>query len=157
MRHHNDERICTVYFENAQGYVIIAPDQSHPTPQGFERREAKTLREIDRLTERMNRQDRDMFSRMMEKDKQQMLVKHDQIRAKLRQRLLAVDCSRPERLFILGAMDYLRRKEEEITKFSYRGYFQQREFDSKRACTENYGKQITMPKMSERLASALSH
>lgn len=155
---HNNERICVVYFENREGYVIVAPDQRHPTPEGFIRKEAKTLREIDKLTARMNRQDTDMFSRMWEKDRQQMLAQHERHRTALRQRLLAADCTRAERLFILSAFRYFDKKEEEYKNFKVQGYFSQREFDSVRGDIDHAtrGKQLTMPKLSDRLANILT-
>lgn len=156
MTGHNSERICVVYFENKEGYVIVAPDHRHPTPEGFERRECKTLKDIDRLTVRLNRQDTRMFERMWYRDREQMIASHDKIRSKLRQRLLAIDCSKIERLFIESAFRYFERKEKEYENFKVRGYFQQREFDSKNAKVDDYGKQLVMPKLSSRLASALS-
>jgi hypothetical protein len=156
----NSERICVVYFENKEGYVIVAPDRSHPTPQGFIRRECHHLHEVDRLTRKLQTQDRNMFSRLMEKDRKQIQAKHEQIKSKLRQRLLAVDCSRVERLFILGAFQYLDKKERELLKCEVGGYFHAREFDStnKYGGTEDHGRQLekVVPKMSDRLAAALS-
>jgi hypothetical protein len=152
---HNDERISVVYFENQRGYIIVAPDTSHPTPQGYIRRECHTLREIDLLTRRLNLQDKSMFDNLMEKDRRIMQDKRDSIRSRLRQRMLAADCTNFERRFIRGAFEYLERKEKENTEFQIRGYFTQREFDAKKAGTEDYGKQLVMPRMSDRLAHAL--
>lgn len=159
MRNHNDERICVVYFENRDGYVIVAPDQRHPTPLGFERKECHTLQEIDKLTAKMNRQDSDMFSRMWEQDRERMIAEHDKHRAKLRQRLLAIDCSVIERMFIQSALAYFDRKEREYANFKVRGYFAQREFDSARGDIDRAlaGKQLAMPKLSDRLAHILTH
>src|ERR1700752_129351 len=123
---HNHERISVVYFENASGYIIVAPDSKHPTPTGFERRECHTLREIAALTRRVNLQDTDKFSRLMAKDRAQMRSRHEQIRSKLMQRLLAVDCGRMEALFIRRAFQYLAQKEEEMTRCEVNGFFVQR-------------------------------
>ena len=155
---HNHEKISTVYFENSSGYVIVAPDHRHPTPSGFERRECRSLRDIDRLTARLHRQDSDMLGRLIAKDREAMRTKHTSIRSKLGQRLLAVDCSPLETLFIRRMFAYLDRKEAELLKCEVHGYFQQREFDSKHACTENYGKQLeaTAPRLSSRLADILT-
>lgn len=154
----NHERICVVYFENSSGYVIVAPDQSHPTPQGFERKECHHLHEIDSLTRRLNQQDTNMFGRLMANDREQIRAKHTSIRSKLGQRLLAVDCSPVERAFILHMFRYMDRKEEELTRCEVRGYFQQREYDSKLAKVDDYGGQLerTVPKMSDRLASLIT-
>lgn len=156
---HNDERIGVVWFENKAGYVIVAPDHSHPTPQGFERKECRTLHEIDVLTKRLNRQDTDMFSRLMENDRRQMRAKHEQIRSKLGQRLLAVNCSNVERLFILRHFRYMDQKEKEILKCEVNGYFHQREYDSPGSDPiDRHGKQLeaTTPKLSDRLASLMT-
>lgn len=99
-----------------------------------------------------------MFGRLMAKDREAMQHKHGQIRSKLGQRLLSVDCGWLESLFIRRMFEYLDKKEAELLKCEVRGYFQQREFDSKRACTENYGNQgsTTPPRLSSRLADVLT-
>jgi hypothetical protein len=156
---HNDERIAVVYFEDKSGYVIVAPDQRHPTPANFERKECHTLREIDRLTQRLNRQDTDTFTRLTQSDLAQMKVRHGQIRSKLGQRLLAVDCNCWERVFIQRMFAYMDRKEAEIARCEVRGYFHQREYDSPgRDPLEQHGRQLeaTQPKMSDRLAALIS-
>lgn len=154
---HNAERISVLYFQNAVGYVIIAPDRSHPCPDGFEKRYCTTLAEIDSLTRKLNRQDTDMFSRMQQKDRAILAARHGQIKAKLGQRLLAVDCTRMERLFIHRMFQYLEKKEAELLKCEVRGYFHQREYDSAGSDpVDKYGTQLKMPKMSDRLASVMS-
>jgi hypothetical protein len=158
MDRHNHERISVIYFENRDGHIIVAPDRSRATPPGFERKEATTLREIDRITAILNRQDQTMFGRMWQQEREQMIREHDKHRTKLRQRLLAVDCSRGERLFILSAFAYFDRKEKEYDNFKVRGYFAAREFDSARGDIDRAtsGKQLSMPKLSDRLSAALS-
>lgn len=155
---HNHERIRVVYFQDKSGYILVAPDQSHPTPKGFERHEATTLQEIDRITTIMNRQDTRMFERMWQQDRQQMIEAHNRHRTALNRRLLAPDCSPAERLFIMSAFRYFERKEQEYQHFKVRGYFAQREFDSVRGDIEHAtgGKQLVMPKLSDRLAHELT-
>ncbi len=158
MDNHNNERICVVWFEDRQGYVLIAPDRSHPTPNGFERREATTLKEIDKLTARLNRQDTRLFERMWHQDRERMIAEHEKHRTSLNRRLLAHDCSAVERAFIKSAFAYYERKEAEYEHFKVRGYFAQREFDSIRGDIDHAlsGKQLVMPKLSDRLAHVLS-
>jgi hypothetical protein len=156
---HNYERICVVFFENAEHYVIVAPDHRHPTPTGFERRECRSLREIDALTSRLQRQDKAMFNRMWEKDRQTMIQAHDRHRTALRQRLLAPDCGPGERMFIQRAFDYFDRKEDEYNHFHVSGFFHQREYDGPGTDpVEDHGRQgpTTKPKMSDRLAALIS-
>ena len=155
MRNHNDERICVVWFERADGYVYVPADSSRQTPEGYIRHEATTLKEIDALTTRLNHQDKRQFDQIFEQDYLTMKASHDRKRAILNQRMLCVDCGPGERLFIQSALRYFDRKEEEALKYTVRGYFHQREFDSKNAKIDDYGKQITAPKMSARLASEL--
>src|SRR6267142_6485260 len=107
---HNAERINVLYFVNRSGYVIVAPDQSHPCPQGYEKRWCRTLREVDSLTRRLNMQDQNMFAHLMERDRQQIVAQHARIKSKLNQRLLAIDCGPAERLFIQSAYKYMDRK-----------------------------------------------
>src|ERR1700756_1406733 len=160
MDRHNNERIQVIYFENAEGKVLVAPDHRHPTPQGYVRKEATTLKEVDKLTARLNQQDNDMFSRMWEKDRELMIAAHNRHRTTLRQRLLAPDCGPWERLFILRAFAYYDKKESEYQHYKVSGYFHQREFDN--AGNDpidgnvHGGRQLVMPKLSDRLSSALS-
>jgi hypothetical protein len=152
---HNDERIHVVYFERADGYVYVPADSSRVTPDGYERKEATTLKEIDRLTTKLNRQDQQQFDRIFEQDHAQLVEFHNRKRAILGQRLLAADCSPVERAFIRSAFAYFKRKEDEALKYTVRGYFHQREFDSVNAKIDDYGKQLTPPKLSDRLSSVL--
>jgi hypothetical protein len=64
-----------------------------------------------------------------------------------------------ERAFIRSAFAYYERKEKEYDNFKVRGYFAQREFDSVRGDIDHAvsGKQLVMPKLSDRLAHILSH
>ena len=57
-----------VYFKNAQGYCIIAPDASHPTPPGFERHVADTAPDVESLWKKLDAQERDKVQRMNEAD-----------------------------------------------------------------------------------------
>jgi hypothetical protein len=156
---HNAERICVVYFQDSSGFVLVAPDQRHPTPAGFERKECHTLCEVDDLSRRLNRQDGDMFGRMWERDRQVMIASHERHRTALRQRLLAADCGPGERLFIMRAFAYFHKKEEEYKHYHVQGYFHQREYDSPgNDPLEKHGRQLeaTTPKLSDRLASILT-
>lgn len=140
-----------------KGYIIVAPDASHPTPQGYERKECRYLHEVDKLTKKMNEQDAEQFGALMAKDREIMRERREKNRRTLRQRMLAPDCSAYERRFIQGAIEYLDRKEKENTEFQIRGFFVQREYDSPSTDPiDNYGTQVKMPKMSDRLASLLS-
>ena len=157
VNNHNDERICVVYFENRDGHVVVAPDRSHPTPHGYIRKAATSLREIDKLSARLNRQDSETFGRMWQQDRQIMIDSHDRHRTSLRQRLLAPDCGPWERLFIQRAFAYFDKKESEYQHYKVSGYFIQREFDSPATDpNEAHGKQIAMPKMSDRLTTTLT-
>lgn len=144
-----------IYFENKRGRVIVAPDTSHPTPEGYQRRECRTLAEVDALTRRVNAQDQAHFDDLMEKDRRIMQLKRESIKAKLSQRLLAIDCTPIERAFIKGAFAYFDRKERESAKCIVRGYFSQREYDHPLDGLEP-GEQLRMPKPSDRLAALLS-
>lgn len=152
---HNDERIHVVYFERADGYVYVPADSSRQTPAGYERKEANTLKEIDKLTTRLNRQDQQQFDRIFEQDHAQLVEFHNRKREILGRRLLAVDCTPIERAFIRSAFAYFKRKEDEALKYTVRGMFWAREYDSKNAKCDDYGKQLVMPKLSDRLSNVL--
>ena len=156
MDQHNNERIRVVYFERADGYVYVPGDSSRQTPRGYERHEATTLREIDKLTQKLNRQDKRDFDAMFEQDLAIMKANHDRHRDSLRRRMLAIDCSSEEQLFIKSALRYFDRKESECLHYTINGYFQQREYDQSHKKVDDYGKQLVMPKMSARLSSILT-
>lgn len=157
MDQHNNERICVIYFEDQYGHVLVAPDYLHPTPKGYERREARTLRDVDKLTHRLNTQDNAMFQRMWAQEKAVMIERHKVHKRNLAARL---DQATPaEKMFILSAFAYFDRKEKEYDHYRVRGFFHQREFDSPGNdpidANVHGGKQLVMPKMSDRLAAAL--
>ncbi len=139
-----------------KGFCIVAPDSKHPTPYGYERKECKYLHEVDALTKRMNVQDKEQYECLVAKDQEIMRQRREKTRTTLRQRMLAVDCTPFEKRFIEGALAYLDRKEKETTEFKIRGYFVQREMDSAHAHTDDYGRQLVMPRMSDRLSSLLT-
>lgn len=145
-----------VYFENKRGYCIVAPDISHPTPDGYIRKECKYLHEVDALTKKMNVQDTNQFEHLMEKDREIMRQRRETTRTKLRQRMLAHDCTAFEIAFIKEGLRRLDQREKEQTECAVRGYFTQREMDSPSAGIEDYGKQLQAPKMSDRLAALLT-
>jgi hypothetical protein len=154
---HNHERIRVLYFVGPTGHVIIAPDSRHPCPRGYEPRYATTLREVDMLTDVLNRQDQSMFDRMMQKDREALYRKHTEIRRRLGNRLLEPDVHPNERLFIKSMYRYLDRKEEELLKCVVRGYFHQREYDSPGSDpVEAHGTQLKMPTLSARLSDILT-
>lgn len=140
-----------------RGHLLIAPDTRHPTPEFYERKECKYLHEVDALTRKMNRQDRDEFGAMMEKDRQIMQMRREKTRSTLRQRMLAADCTPYERRFIQGALQYLENKEKENTEFRMESFFTQREFDSPSTDPIDKPKRQVQPaKMSDRLAALLT-
>lgn len=137
--------------------IIVAPDNTHPTPEGWERMEARTLPEVDAVTLIINSQDQDHFNELSRKDQTMFLLKRELIKSRLNQRLMAVDCSPMERSLIKSAFARFERKEQELNRMVAKGYFHAREFDSE---TTERGpspeKQLPQAKMSERLASVLS-
>jgi len=146
-----------IFFENKVGKVIIAPHVDHPTPEGYIRKECKYLHEVDKLTKRMNQQDFNEFSDLMAKDREIMRLRREKTRKTLRQRMLAPDCTAFEIAFIRGALAKMDAREKEMTEFTIKGYFHAREYDS--ASTDpidNYGAQVKVPKMSDRLAALLT-
>jgi len=145
---------AVIYFENAKGRIIVSPDTSHPCPQGYERREARTLAEVDRLTRHVNQQDQSAWDDLCAKDRAMMQERRDRVRSKLRQRMLASDCTAFERRFIQGALEYLQKKEDDLYRANVRGYFHQREFGSNDVQLPE--PKSLVPKMSDRLANLLT-
>lgn len=155
--------IKLVYFSrklpDGTEHIIPAPDTRHPTPPGYIRRECRHLNEVDKVTRIIVKQDQEFFARMLANERAAGKSFRDGVRSRLCRRMLEIDCTAFERTFIAGALDYLVKKEEEIyTIKRVGGYFHQREFDSDKSgpVEEDYSKPVTMPKMSDRLAEALS-
>jgi hypothetical protein len=161
LRHSAGTFPAIIYFErilpDAKGYhrVIVAPDTSHPTPSGYERKECRTLREQDRLTDRLNSQDREMFADLTARDRQVMSAKRAHTRSVLQARMLQSGCTEFERAFIKGALLHLDLKEMEQSRFTVNGYFYAREFDGPDPSKQGMGT-IKPPKLSDKLAGALS-
>lgn len=129
-----------VYFVKVTGYHrdvpesqrthIVAPDNRHPTPVGFVRREARTLREVDAVTKIMNRQDRKWWEDLTAKDKALFQARRDGIKRRLERRKLEASCTDYERKFIDGALAYMERKQKQMYDVQVTGYFHAREMDS---------------------------
>lgn len=148
-----------VYFENRDGRLILAVSDDHPCPQGFERKEARSLPEIDQLHKRFQTKDRAEWDSLCDKDRAVMQVYRDRNRSRLTQRLMAIDCGPMERALIKSAFAYYAKKEKELYEATVNGYFHAREYDSTSpdpATTGEHDAQLPKsPLPSARLQSSL--
>ena len=118
-----------VYFENKEGYVIIAPDSRHPTPESFERRECRYLHEVDKLARRVNQQDKDGWKKLNDRDRRLFFSRRQKIRANLIARKYSAACRPVERMFIDIMLRKMDEREEKLYGQKVEGFFHAREFD----------------------------
>jgi hypothetical protein len=127
-----------VYFVNhrdpahPEGFVMLAPYTSHPTPEGYTREEAGTLAEVDKLQSRLQEQEIREARVDYEMDESRMSALRERVYDRLVATLKSSATSEYEREFIRL---YLKLREEKRDKYRQRwlertSYLYVREFDS---------------------------
>jgi hypothetical protein len=95
-----------IYFVNHRdpahppGYLMLAPYSDFPTPEGYERCGADTLREVDRLQARLIEQERRQWESELERDEAQFQAKSDEVRDRLYARMTSISTPEFEKEFI---------------------------------------------------------
>jgi hypothetical protein len=120
-----------IYFRNARGHVMLAPYSSMPTPAGYEREEAGSLPEIDKLIALLSAQETRQLRAEHEREEAIGELVRNKVRDNLMQRLCSSETSAMERDFIHG---YLALQEDKRiarhAKYSeYVFYLHARDFD----------------------------
>jgi antirestriction protein ArdC len=121
-----------IYFVNADGHILLAPYSDFPTPASYERREAGSLPEIDRLVERMRAQELRIIEQEHMAEAERAERVHAAVRDRLYAKLVSAATNTMEADFIRA---YLELREEKHRKKyhakyeAYNVYLHAREFD----------------------------
>ena len=129
-----------IYFVNHQdpahreGYLILAPYSSMPTPNGYSREEATTLRECYRLQQRLQEQEAEDWKRESSHDIELLRARFRQTRDRMIQRMASSSTTAFDRDFMAA---YLQLQEQKLEKhernFECRdAYLRSLEFDTPR-------------------------
>jgi hypothetical protein len=109
-----------IYCENAAGRVYLTTNES-PIPSGYVRNTARTATEKETVWAKISAQEKRHAEQMTETLYNQRMGRIGEIRSKLNQRKLSVDCTQIERDFIRASLEILDRKEEALNKHSAYG------------------------------------
>jgi len=108
-----------VYFLNhrdpahREGYIILAPYSSMPTPDGYSREEATTLRECYRLQQRLQEQEAEDWKRESGHDIELLRERFRQTRDRMVQRMASSATTPFDRDFMAA---YLQLQEAKLEK-----------------------------------------
>jgi hypothetical protein len=120
-----------IYFRDANGHILLAPYSAFPTPEGYVREEADTLPKIDKLTDMMREQERQLLRRERMHEDALTGEARKRVYDRLTERLISSKTSEYEKDFIRA---YLLLREERRERFhakyeEFNAYFHAREFD----------------------------
>ena len=136
--------IHLVYFESADGRIALPPDDSTPCPPGYDRREANSLAEVDRLQSRLQQESRERCEREAQHDEETFAAAREKVRSDLTTRLASAAISDYEKEFIRL---YLQLRIDKRDKYRQRfacdtAYLEMRENDKPRNAEELLGEAI---------------
>jgi hypothetical protein len=113
-----------VYFVNSAGadrdpahpagYVMLAPYSDFPTPHGYFREYAGTIREVWALQKRLQDQSREEWEREAEYNHKLVAARREEIRQRLMAKLVSSETSEYDKEFIRG---WLQLREEKHDKY----------------------------------------
>lgn len=134
--------IHLTYFEDSTGHIQLPPTSDIPAPPGYQRSEANTLDEVDKLQARMQRQEADELERAGIREE----VVWGQRLAEQRSKLIALVRSSTtteyEKEFLMYWMQLRDEKRKAYFKSRFsvdiaaRAFFEQREYDTPRTPEE---------------------
>jgi hypothetical protein len=108
------------YREDAKGTVVLTTPES-PLPPGWQRYEAATAAEVERVWKRIDQQERRQAEKMTESLFNNRKGKILEMKSTLDARKIAPDCTNAERDFIREAVKILNRKEDVLNRCSIFG------------------------------------
>lgn len=134
------------YLQNANGHLILVPVEQKESgladarrvyelkfkPQGYEWKEAGTLKEVQILQKRLVEQEQRILDGQGQADVNRRQRLHAEVAASLRQRMMSSSCSAYERDFIELWLNMREEKQDQYTqRFTERNmYIHALEFDS---------------------------
>jgi hypothetical protein len=130
--------IHLVYFEAADGTISLPPEDSTPCPPGYDRREANTLAEVDRLQSRLQRATYERCQRELMRDEQACAESRERARASITARIASAATTDYEKEFL---REYIKLREEKRDKYRQKfacdvAYLEMRENDKPRNAEE---------------------
>jgi hypothetical protein len=121
-----------IYFRDANGHILLAPYSDFATPSGYERYEAGTLAEIDRLTAQLREQELRTLRREHQHEGDLYELVHRRVRDRLYERLTSASTSALEKDFIRAYLELRSERQRRIYHARYEEYnfyLHAREFD----------------------------
>jgi hypothetical protein len=108
-----------IYFYNyrdpahPEGYLMLAPYTSYPTPPGYERREARTLPEVDKMYEVLVRQERLQWEREYFREEATFGKRQQDLRDRLYARMTSGSTGEYEKDFIKSWLELRNEKKRQ--------------------------------------------
>ena len=130
--------IHLLYFESADGTISLPPSDDTPCPPGYDRREANTLAEVDRLQRRLQQSTYERCQRELMHDEQAGAESRERVRASITARIASAATTDYEKEFL---REYIKLREEKREKYRQRfacdvAYLELRENDHPRNAEE---------------------
>ena len=130
--------IHLVYFESKDGTISLPPEDSTPCPPGYDRREANTLAEVDRLQSRLQRATYERCQRELMRDEQACAESRERVRASITARIASSATTEYEKEFLRY---YIQLREEKRQAYQKKfscdvAYLEMRENDRPRNAEE---------------------
>jgi hypothetical protein len=121
-----------IYFQSADGYVVLAPYSDMPTPASYDRREAVSLPDIDKLVDRLRTQELRTLEQEHIAESERAERVHTRVRDNLYAKLTSAATSEAEKEFIRLYLEIRneRQRQKYHAKFAeYNFYLHAREHD----------------------------
>jgi hypothetical protein len=130
--------IHLTYFESKDGTISLPPSDDTPCPPGYDRREANTLAEVDRLQKRLQSATYERCQRELMHDEQALAESRERVRASITARIASAATTEYEKEFL---REYIKLREEKRDKYRQKftcdvAYLEMRENDKPRNAEE---------------------
>jgi hypothetical protein len=136
--------IHLVYFEDRDGNISLPPTDDTPCPPGYDRREANTLAEVDRLQKRLQQATYARCQQELMRDEAAFAEARERVRSSLTARIASAATTEYEKEFLRC---YIQLREEKREKYRQRfacdtAYLEMRENDKPRNAEELLGESL---------------
>lgn len=120
-----------IYFERADGHVMLAPYSECPPPDGYIRCGADTLSQIDKLVDRLRAQEHLKFDRAQETEDQLTSLGRQRITDSLMAKLVSSETTEYDKDFIRAYLQLrAEKRDKHRSKFESQNFIlYAREFD----------------------------
>jgi hypothetical protein len=136
--------IHLIFFEDRGGNISLPPSDDTPCPPGYDKREANTLAEVDRLQKRLQQATYERCQRELQRDEEAFAESRERVRSSLAARIASSATTEYEKEFLRG---YIQLREERREKYRQRfacdrAYLEMRENDRPRNAEELLGESV---------------